>query len=154
TDRAGLFATGRLPDCRDVRFIKCGRSRSSVEEILMESIVDRTALLKRLREKVLKGVTLAEEGPSVAELFLLMRDLNYLHLQLLRELGRLISADNLPMEVLPSLLEMEGLRADDMARGKTLQGRSDAELLQAAGVLPLICLHRFPSLESLFPEQK
>ena len=120
----------------------------------MESIVDRTALLKRLREKVLKGVTLAEEGPSVAELFLLMRDLNYLHLQLLRELGRLISADNLPMEVLPSLLEMEGLRADDMARGKTLQGRSDAELLQAAGVLPLICLHRFPSLESLFPEQK
>lgn len=120
----------------------------------MESIVDRAALLKRLREKVLKGVTLAEEGPSVTELFLLMRDLNYLHLQLLRELGRLISGDNLPIDVLPSLLEMEGLRPGDIVKGTALQGRSDADLMQVAGTLPLICLHRLPSLEDIFPEQK
>lgn len=106
--------------------------------------MDQAALLKRLREKALKGLKLSEEGISTVEIFALVRDLNYLHLCLLRELGALKC--QLPPETISILLEIDPLRDQKvLERGKELENHSEGDLLQMAGIFPLICLHRLPS---------
>jgi len=106
--------------------------------------MDQAALLKRLREKALKGLKLSEEGLSTVEIFALVRDLNYLHLCLLRKLGALKC--QLPSEAISILLEIDPLRDQAvLEKGKALENHSKGDLLQMADLFPLICLHRLPS---------
>jgi hypothetical protein len=122
----------------------------------MAQVMDRAALLKRLREKVLKGLKHVEDGPSVVRLFCLIQDLNYLHLHLLREVGTMASSGHLTPEVLSLLTGIESIKGDDiLIMGKGLKDRSDGELLQVAGLLPVICLHTVsPPADELFSRKE
>lgn len=104
--------------------------------------MDRTALLKRLREKLLGRLASPEAPSSIGEIFSLVRDLNYLHLRLLRVVG---TRADLPPSCLSALLGVEGIDPEQLlAQAQEWTGRSDGLLLEAAGLLPLICLHRPP----------
>lgn len=111
------------------------------------------ALLKRLQEKIVKGLMLQTEGPALSELFLLIQDLNYLHFCLLCELGKLSSGDYLTPEILAALLKIES--SDDkkiITLGRELLKHSKGDLLQGAALSPLICLHTLPDpAELVFP---
>ncbi|GEM_PF-3799789 len=110
--------------------------------------MDQAALLKRLREKALKGLKLSEEGISTIEIFALVRDLNYLHLCLLRELAAMKC--QLPLETISILLEIDPLSDQTvLEKGKALENHSKGDLLQMAGIHPLICLHRLPSSQDM-----
>lgn len=110
-------------------------------------------ILKRLREKIIKGQSLPDEGPPLSDLFVLIQDLNFLHFRLLRELGDLSSQGYLSPEILAALLKAEpadGSRIITLGEG--LRGHSDGELLCGAGLFPLICLHTLPdSVDLILP---
>jgi len=103
------------------------------------------AILKRLREKILKSLEFQTEGPVLSDLFFLIQDLNYLIFCLLRELGKLSSGGYLTPEILSALLKTES--SDDkkiIALGRELLKHPKDELLQGAALFPLICLHKLP----------
>jgi len=109
------------------------------------------AILKRLREKILKRLEFQTEGPVLADLFSLIQDLNYLLFCLLRELGRLSSGGYLTPEILSALLKTES--SDDkkiISLGRELLKHSKDELIQGAALFPLICLHKLPDPKELF----
>lgn len=108
------------------------------------------ALLKELREKILKDLTQQTKGLTLSGLFMLIQDLNYLYFCLLRELGKLSSGGYLTPEIRAALLRIE---SDDdkkiITLGRELLHHSKGELLQEAAILPLICLHKLPDPNEL-----
>ncbi len=109
-------------------------------------------ILKRLREKIIKGVNLADGGPPLSGLFLLIQDINYLYFCLLRELGDLSSQGYLSSEILSTLIKVEPVDGNKIITlGEGLLGHSDGELLHGADLFPLICLHTLPdSVDLIF----
>ncbi|MBI3802753.1 MAG: hypothetical protein HY282_03230 [Nitrospirae bacterium] len=113
--------------------------------------MDRMELLKRLREKILGRLERPDPPSSIAEIFSLVRDLNYLHLRLLRVVG---ARRDLPPSSIAALLGVEGIDSEALlAQASGWTGRSDGLLLEAADLLPLICLHQLPPPVDLAPPE-